>query len=758
MTTLFEKFSSKDNLKQAYKYVQNELMHSTLSISPINHPALTAINVLDEQFFIALEQYLRDDKYIPERGFFVYIPKDNLALRPLCVLSMIDRIVYQAIFNQKIIGYKIDGQLSDEVCYSNRVHDDEKADSFLSPYFNGWDDFCKTQKKAFKKGLVWKSEVDVQQYYEHIPIGKLIEKLKNDFGIKDEKLLNLLKSQLCSWVECPELPKGIPQGPEPSAVLGNVYLSSLDRYAETELIGKDLRYLRYADDITLMGKTKKDVLKATEKIVRFLRDQNLNLNEKTQLTELQNAEAIEAMRFASNYEDNSPEIPEDEFTHIQERVPHTIEAITTGEKVDKPELRDLKYYLKVGTEHNLKFILNLINIIPLRPSLIIPIIQYVADGREFLRIFGDSMDTVLIDDALWNIYNHDEILEWSRFWILKLLVSSKDVLIGSNIENEMKRILASHGATIFKVVGLYYKAIHGRKIKINTVNQAIQESDNAVEKSLYSFFLLNAFENSQNSTIHYYIEKTLNASSHEMNLIGCYLYQGKPEITIDDISGVFSSYIFNKKQNVKNKKTEAIKQIADENYYLVRRDALMPITSPASILGVCRTGRIRHTVELSFPEIVQWEKVTLKIKEGMQEIEIFYEGKHLKTVDYIKLGFFTGKKQQKQDRQWGFLCALSVLSATDIRQATADKMRNMVAVNSRTTLSTGNVHQIKRTLVKRLRSIFKTDGDPFNDRRDYYDPKFTILPEADLRRPEIWSQGGRLNENRSSKDNEEEAL
>ncbi len=64
-----------------------------------------------------------------------------------------------------------------------------------------WDDFCKAQKKAFEKGFTWKSEVDVQQYYEHVPVGSLLEMLKNELGIKDEKLLNLLKTQLCTWAE-----------------------------------------------------------------------------------------------------------------------------------------------------------------------------------------------------------------------------------------------------------------------------------------------------------------------------------------------------------------------------------------------------------------------------------------------------------------------------------------------------------------------------------------------------------------------------
>ena len=72
MTTLFERFSSRDNPKLAYKYVQNKLAHANLSVIPINHRALTAINALGDQFFAALEQYLRDDKYVPERGFLFH--------------------------------------------------------------------------------------------------------------------------------------------------------------------------------------------------------------------------------------------------------------------------------------------------------------------------------------------------------------------------------------------------------------------------------------------------------------------------------------------------------------------------------------------------------------------------------------------------------------------------------------------------------------------------------------------------------------
>jgi len=158
-------------------------------------------------------------------------------------------------------------------------------------------------------------------------------------------------------------------------------------------------------------------------------------------------------------------------------------------------------------------------------------------------------------------------------------------------------------------------------------------------------------------------------------------------------------------------------------------------------------GRKRESpIELPFPEPVKWEKVTLKIKEGKQEIEIFYDNGHIITADYIRLGFFSGKIQQKPDRHWGFLCALAALTSTDIKQATAENMRRMITDNK--TLSTNNVQQAKSGFAKQLKEIFKTSDDPFRDNRVYYEPKFAILPEPSLRRENLWPQGGRLNENR----------
>jgi len=746
VTDLFIRFSSRDNLKKAYQRVQYELAHATLAVAPIHHAATTAINDLGDHFFIALENYLRNDDYSPERGFFVYIPKDNLGLRPVCILSMIDRIVYQAILNQGILGFKIDAQLSEKVCFANRINDDEKSDQYLSPYFNQWDGFCESQEKAFTDGYAWKLDVDVQQYYENISIKKLIHKLGTDFNIKNEKLLALLEKILCQSTEDPEMPKGIPQGPYASAVLANVYLAALDRFAEEQLIGEKLRYLRYADDIILMGKDKTDVLTATEKIVRFLREQNLSLNEKTRLEELTDTTEIEGARIFSEYDPDTQEIPTDEHSEIQERVPYIVAAMRNQEHVEKREVRELKYFLATGANYDLGFVLDLVKIIPLRPSLITQIIRYLGEARNHLDLFGDSMDTILIDTALWEIYETEGTSEWTRFWILKLFVSSKNLMV--SIDDEIAKILSSKNKTIFKVVAFFHQTIEGKTINADRIKDAMRESATNVEKSVLSFFFLNAFVNLRASVIHDSIETALDAKSNEMNLIGCYLNKNSAA-DVKSADGIFTSYILNpsgkkEKEHAGSKE----KQGQDVDYYIIAKTSLIPLDSPAAVLGVNRRKRIKSSVILAFPEMVQWKKVEIKFKEGLQEIEIWYSGDFIGTHDYTELGFYSGEKEKKPDQKWKFLSVLSVIcNAGKIEEATVANMANGLSEGAGKKIRSASVHQIKRSLVKALRATFQTDENPFYKNRNYYHPKFRLKPVPTLRTATLRKQGGRLNEN-----------
>lgn len=180
---------------------------------------------------------------------------------------------------------------------------------------------------------------------------------------------------------------------------------------------------------------------------------------------------------------------------------------------------------------------------------------------------------------------------------------------------------------------------------------------------------------------------------------------------------------------------EFIKQDARKKFGKVENDSGVALHS---------LKRKPSTINLSFPEPVKWEKVTLKFKDGNQDIEIFYDKEHIQTVDYIKLGFYSGRKQQKTDRTWQFLVALSVLSSTDIKRATPNNLQSMFVSR----VSSENVQQIKRQLVKKFRDLFVTNEDPFHEYQGYYSPKFKICAEPDLRKENLWPQGSRFNDER----------
>jgi len=138
MKNIFKEFSSAENLKIAYRHVKNEILSSPLSADPINRAMLTAIENLGDDFFITLEKQIKNGEYTPKEGYFVYLPKENLGIRPLCINTITDKVVYQAIFNHDILGSFLDGQLSENMCFANRLN--PETDGFYFTHY-AWGSF-----------------------------------------------------------------------------------------------------------------------------------------------------------------------------------------------------------------------------------------------------------------------------------------------------------------------------------------------------------------------------------------------------------------------------------------------------------------------------------------------------------------------------------------------------------------------------------------------------------------------------------------
>ena len=123
-------------------------------------------------------------------------------------------------------------------------------------------------------------KLDIRHFFDNIDAEKLLEALRSH--IKDRYVLDVFEKIIRS------APTACPVGYYTSPYFANLYLQKLDWYIEQELYkvrrGKRIKfvrhYLRYMDDMLLIGTSKRDLYKAVSAIRDYLR-KNYGLELKT---------------------------------------------------------------------------------------------------------------------------------------------------------------------------------------------------------------------------------------------------------------------------------------------------------------------------------------------------------------------------------------------------------------------------------------------------------------------------------------------
>lgn len=205
---------------------------------------------------------LREKIYQPLSSSKFYIPKKNGLVRPMTVLSVKDQLFYQAITN-----LLCEGKLQDIRKFRRgTVFGGFNVQSPKSIYFLS---FWKTEYKAYKRAITnyfeqdyeWICKFDLASFYDTINHNILIEIICSE--ILDDDLQTIFLNALNAWSKPQSLKfpysQGIPQGPCASQAIADLYLSYLDNKMKAISIQYGFKYLRYVDDIVLMGKSKKTV-------------------------------------------------------------------------------------------------------------------------------------------------------------------------------------------------------------------------------------------------------------------------------------------------------------------------------------------------------------------------------------------------------------------------------------------------------------------------------------------------------------------
>ena len=217
-----------------------------------------------------LRQRLLGGSFNPQSPERIYIPKASGLHRPLTLLNIEDQIVLQAFANlaaQKI--QKRRSPLQFTTVFSNLL---EKPDSIF--FFRRWQEtYSMFQEKInnyYTDGLHWVGDFDLAAFYETISHELLLQNIWPRISNDD---LDWVAQCLKTWSSeytASNHGHGLPQGPLASDFLAECFLLPID-VALQEKRG----YMRYVDDVRLIGATEDEVRSNLIELERHCRERGL---------------------------------------------------------------------------------------------------------------------------------------------------------------------------------------------------------------------------------------------------------------------------------------------------------------------------------------------------------------------------------------------------------------------------------------------------------------------------------------------------
>jgi hypothetical protein len=233
---------------------------------------------------------IRHHRFQPDLPLRVFQPKASGILRPLTLLSLKDQIVYQAIVNIVARCFATRQRRHAYTRCFGAIFAGQQSLFFYDSWKRSYSTYNSAIARSFHKGCHWVADFDLVSFYDLIDHNLLRTVLSKQ--IKSFELTELLFECLQSWTPRSmgaHVHHGIPQGPEASAFLAECFLFYLDRGQYP-----DVTYLRYVDDIKLMGT---DEVAVRRSLIRLdLRSKRLGLVPQAQKVTCQEVSTLAEIR------------------------------------------------------------------------------------------------------------------------------------------------------------------------------------------------------------------------------------------------------------------------------------------------------------------------------------------------------------------------------------------------------------------------------------------------------------------------------
>ncbi|MFF9377165.1 reverse transcriptase domain-containing protein [Streptomyces griseoluteus] len=226
---------------------------------------LADVNSSWPEFRAGVRASLKSGQVGPDYVEIIDAPKNPFAVRPIARLTVHDRLVYDTLVFA--IASLIESELRESV-FSARWGDD--GEEFWSPV-NSWVSMQKRGVEIISDDPFQLARTDIVSFYEHIDVSTLaidIQAVGASEAITERlvRYLRMFQQSSHAW--------GIPQGPDASGILANIYLLPVDEFVHRA----GFAYLRYSDDMMIFDTDRESLRNALLEINSILRSRRLSMS------------------------------------------------------------------------------------------------------------------------------------------------------------------------------------------------------------------------------------------------------------------------------------------------------------------------------------------------------------------------------------------------------------------------------------------------------------------------------------------------